>query len=110
MPLYIKTEKFRKETLKMSLEDRNKYLKNHKLWVEKLTKEGINIFSGFLVNENRNPGDGGVLIFRAEDFKNAKLIIMQDPMIKNDLVDWKLNEYVPVSGTLYNILNGDIFQ
>ena len=28
------------------------------------------------------------------DYKNALKIIKDDPMIKNDIVEWKLNEWV----------------
>jgi len=63
-------------------------------WIIKLKKEGINIKSGFLVDELKRPGDGGLLILEMNNFKNALKIIKNDPMIKNDLVKWKLNEWV----------------
>ena len=40
------------------------------------------------------PGDGGLLILEMNNYKNALEIIKNDPMIKNDLVEWKLNEWV----------------
>ena len=57
-------------------------------------KNGINIKSGFLVDELKRPGDGGLLILEMNNYKNALKIIKNDPMIKNDLVEWKLNEWV----------------
>jgi len=62
--------------------------------VKKLKKEGINIKSGFLVDELNRPGDGGLLILEMNNYRNALKIIKNDPMIKNDLVEWKLNEWV----------------
>ena len=63
-------------------------------WIKKLKKEGINIKSGFLVDELNRPGDGGLLILEMNNYKNALKIIKNDPMIKNDLVEWKLNEWI----------------
>jgi len=40
------------------------------------------------------PGDGGLLILEMNNYKNALEIIKNDPMIKNDLVEWKLNEWI----------------
>jgi hypothetical protein len=45
------------------------------------------------VKRNR-PGDGGLLILEMNNYRNALKIIKNDPMIKNDLVEWKLNEWV----------------
>ena len=47
-----------------------------------------------MINESKNPGDGGLLILEMNNYKNALKIIKNDPMIKNDLVEWKLNEWV----------------
>ena len=83
---------------------KKKYLINHDLkqkiinehidWIKKLKKEGINIKSGFLVDELKRPGAGGLLILEINNYENALKIIKNDPMIKNDLVEWKLNEWV----------------
>ncbi len=67
---------------------------------KKIKKRGnwINIKSGFLVDELNRPGDGGLLILEINNYRNALKIIKNDPMIKNDLVEWKvewkLNEWV----------------
>ena len=103
MPLFIKTEKFNQETLDMRHIERREYLIKHKEWVKSLIKNGINIFSGYLTNEDNIPGGGGVLILEANNFEEAKLVIMKDPMIKNNLVSWQLNILVP-------IVSGDLFK
>jgi len=93
MPFYVKTEIIKKEYLINNYLKR-KIIKEHIDWIKKLKKEGINIKSGFLVDELKRPGDGGLLIIEINNYKNALKIIKNDPMIKNDLVDWKLNEWI----------------
>jgi len=93
MPFFVKTEIIKKEYL-INNDLKRKIINEHIDWVKKLTKEGINIKSGFLVDEFNRPGDGGLLILEIKNYKNALKIIKDDPMIKNDLVEWKLNEWV----------------
>ena len=61
---------------------------------EFIKKEGINIKSGFLIDDLKKQGDGGLLIIEMKNYKNALKIIKNDPMITNNLVKWKLNEWV----------------
>ena len=90
MPFFIKTEIIKKEYL-INHDLKQKIINEHIDWIKKLKKEGINIKSGFLVDELNRPGDGGLLILEMNNFKNALKIIKNDPMNKNDLVEWKLN-------------------
>jgi uncharacterized protein YciI len=50
------------------------------------------------VDERRRPGGGGLLIFEAESYGEALAWVSQDPMIQAGLVDWTLQEWIPVSG------------
>ena len=93
MPFFVKTEIIKKEYLINNVLKR-KIIHKHIIWIKKLQKEGINIKSGFLVDELNKPGDGGLLILEMNNYKNALKIIKNDPMIKNDLVEWKLNEWI----------------
>ncbi len=93
MPFFVKTEIIKKEHL-TNLYLKQKIINEHIDWIKKLKKKGINIKSGFLVDELKRPGDGGLLIIEMNNYKNALKIIKNDPMIKNDLVKWKLNEWV----------------
>ena len=93
MPFFVKTEIIKKEYL-INHDLKQKIINEHIDWINKLKKEGINIKSGFLVDESNKPGDGGLLILEMNNFKNALKIIKNDPMIKNDLVEGKLNEWV----------------
>ncbi len=99
MPIFIKTEKFKDNALKLSNSERKKFLLLHKEWVRKINQCGHNIHSGYLINENKIPGGGGLLIIEAKDYLTAKKIIKDDPMIKNELVTWELQEWIPINGS-----------
>ena len=96
MPLFVKTEIIKKEFLSKN-KLKKKLIDMHKLWIKELTKAGINIKSGFLVNEIKEPGAGGLLIIEVKTYEEALKIIKEDPMIKNKIVDWKLNEWIDIS-------------
>ena len=93
MPFFVKTEVIKKEYL-INIDLKRKIIKEHINWIKKLKKKGINIKSGFLIDELKRPGDGGLLIIEMKNYKNALKIIKNDPMITNNLVKWKLNEWV----------------
>ena len=93
MPFFVKTEYIKKEYL-INNHFKQKIINEHIDWIKKLKKEGINIKSGFLIDEFKRPGDGGLLILEMNNYKNALKIIKSDPMIQNNLVEWKLNEWV----------------
>jgi len=105
MPIFIKTEKFKDTTLKLSNNERKIFLLMHKEWVKKISQSGHYIHSGYLINENKIPGGGGLLIFEAQDYSTAKKIIEQDPMIKNKLVIWELQEWIPINRSQPNFVN-----
>ena len=96
MPIFIKTEIIKKEYLNQK-DIRKKVINEHIQWIENLTRQGINIKSGFLVNELKQPGDGGLLILDIETYQEALEIIKKDPMIKNNIVKWKLNEWIDIT-------------
>jgi len=81
MPFFVKTENIKKEYLINNDLKRN-IINEHIDWVKKLNKEGINIKSGFLVDELKKPGDGGLLILEINNYENALKIIKNDPMIR----------------------------
>ena len=96
MPIFIKTEIIKKEYL-IQKDIRKKVINEHIQWIGNLKRKGINIKSGFLVNELKQPGDGGLLILDIETYNDALEIIKDDPMIKNNIVDWKLNEWIDIT-------------
>ncbi len=100
MPWFIKTEKFTLKTSKLSNEKRQRYLQAHCNWVMNLKQSGMKIASGYLVDNNRLPGGGGLLIIEAYSFEAAKSLIIKDPMIVANLVIWNLQEWIPVCGDI----------
>ena len=93
MPFFVKTEIIKKEYL-INNDLKRKIITEHINWIKKLKKEGLNIKSGFLIDELKRPGEGGLLILETNNYQNALEIIKNDPMITNDLVEWKLNEWI----------------
>ena len=96
MPIFVKTEIIKKEFISQN-KLKKKFVDKHILWIKKLKKAGINIKSGFLVNEIKEPGAGGLLIIEVKTYAEALKIIKEDPMIKNKIVDWKLNEWIDIA-------------
>ena len=95
MPYFIKTETIKSNYLG-EIDLKSKTIKKHKLWVKNLIDQGLNIKSGFLVDKDQVPGAGGFLIIECESFEEAEEIIKDDPMIKNNMVNWKLNEWINI--------------
>ena len=98
MPIFVKTEIIKREFLS-NQNIKKKFINKHKLWIEELKNAGVKIKSGFLVNETKEPGAGGLLTIEAETYKDALKIVKNDPMIKNEIVDWKLSEWIDISST-----------
>ena len=96
MPIFIKTETFNKKALNLSNKERKNFLLMHKEWVQNISESGDYIFSGYLINKQKMPGGGGLLIIEAENYLTAEKIIKEDPMIKNKLVIWELQEWIPI--------------
>ena len=96
MPIFIKTEVIKKEYL-IQKDIKEKVIKEHIKWMGNLKRKGINIKSGFLVDELKQPGDGGLLILDVKTYQDALEIIKNDPMIKNNIVEWKLNEWIDIT-------------
>ena len=95
MPIFVKTEIIKKEFINNKL--KKKFVDKHILWIKDLKKSGIKVRSGFLVNEIKKPGAGGLLIIEVKTYKDALKIVKNDPLIKNKIVDWKLSEWIDIS-------------
>ncbi len=100
MPLFVKTETFSPRTKALATSAKKNYVDKHLLWVKDLSKSGIKISSGYLIDQNQMPGGGGFLIFEAKSYTEAKSIIEKDPMIISHLVDWDLHELKSLFGNL----------
>ena len=104
MKLFIKTERFKAKTLLLPLQDKEKYIHAHKIWVNQLKDKGFKISSGYLIDKDGRPGGGGLMMLEAITFQQAKSIILKDPIIMAGLVNWELNEWIYASGSLINLI------
>ena len=93
MAIFVKTEFIKKEYLS-NIKITKEMIKNHINWIKKLKAEGINVKSGFLIDQNKKHGGGGFLIIECKTYNEAEKIIKNDPMIKSEIVNWKLHEWV----------------
>ena len=98
MGWFIKTETFTVQTAALSIEQRRPSLEAHRQWIAREAAAGRRLRSGFLVDAARRPGGGGLLIFEAASYAEALAWVQNDPMIQAGLVDWQLQEWIPVSG------------
>ena len=96
MPIFVKTEIIKTEFI-TDKKLKNKLIDKHILWIKELKKAGINVKSGFLVNEIKEPGAGGLLTIEVKTYQEALKIVKEDPLIKNNIVDWKLSEWIDIS-------------
>ena len=98
MPWFVKSETFTAATAALPIEQRRSTLAAHRDWVREEASAGRRLRSGFLVDANRQPGGGGLLMFEAQSYAEALLWVQNDPMIRAGLVEWQLQEWIPVSG------------
>ncbi|WP_320673915.1 YciI family protein [Prochlorococcus sp. MIT 1341] len=98
MPWFAKTETFTRSTRELSSQSRRKHIDMHIIWIKRMQSKGIQIYSGYLTDHKQTPGGGGLLIFKAKSFSEAKKIIEKDPMISAKLVTWKLHEWNLIAG------------
>ena len=99
MKWFVKTEKFCKPYPQVK-----PHLEAHREWVSSLrdSKNSAQqvIASGYRVDENDKPGGGGLMIFAAKDYSAAEELVMNDPLIENECVDWRLNRWIPETGDI----------
>lgn len=73
----------------------------HKVWVADLRHQGYCITSGYRVDSNGRPGGGGLMLLAAESYDDAMSVVLNDPLVANDCVDWELNGWVGQVGDIY---------
>ena len=96
MPIFVKTEMIKKEFIS-NKKLKKKFVDKHILWIKELKKTGVKVKSGYLVDEIKEPGAGGLLTIEVKTYKDALKIVKEDPMIKNKIVDWELSEWIDIS-------------
>jgi len=90
---FVKTEQFCKPFPVVK-----PHLDAHRTWVAELRSKGFCITSGYRVDSNGKPGGGGMMFFAAKSYKDAQDIVLQDPLVANDCVEWRLNGWIPEVG------------
>lgn len=99
MAWFVKTETFTAVAAVLSVEQRRPTLEAHRRWVLDEAAAGVRrLRSGYLVDGDRRPGGGGLLIFEASSYADALAWVQNDPMIIAGLVDWQVQEWIPVNG------------
>jgi uncharacterized protein YciI len=66
----------------------DKHVPAHKAYVEDLIAKGHRAKSGYWAQRG-----GGMLLFEADSLEEAKAIVAQDPLVKNNCVRYKLYEW-----------------
>jgi uncharacterized protein YciI len=66
----------------------DKHVPAHKTYVEDLIAKGHRAKSGYWAQRG-----GGMLLFEADSLSEAKAIVAQDPLVKNNCVRYKLYEW-----------------
>lgn len=77
-------------TYTSSLEEVDRLLDDHKLFLEKYYLEGIFILSG-----RKLPRTGGVILAQAESMAAIEKIIAEDPFNRHGLADYTITEFLP---------------
>ena len=95
MPFFIKIETIKREFL-INKKEKNEAIRKHISWIKSLRAKGKNVQSGYLVDYLDKPGGGGLLIIESNSFKEAKEILENDPMIKDEIVEWQLHKWIDV--------------
>lgn len=92
---FVKTEQFCKPFPVVK-----PHLEAHRSWVAKLRSEGQCITSGYRVDSEGKPGGGGLMFFTAKGHKEAVELVLQDPLVSSECVDWELNGWIPEVGNI----------
>jgi uncharacterized protein YciI len=100
---FIKSESFTEAFRALPGPQRSAQLQAHREWVAQQRAAGVSIASGFLVDGQRQPGGGGLLVLQANSHAEALVLIQQDPLIAAGWVDWQLHEWIAAAGDLGNL-------
>ncbi len=100
MAWFIKTETLTDGFRSLPGPERAAHLQAHRDWVQAQRAAGVVIASGFLVDGQRRPGGGGLLVLQVASYAEAWALIAQDPLIAGGWVDWQLHEWIPAAGDL----------
>ena len=97
MGWYVKTETFKASKTFPQIRP---HLDAHKRWVDELRQGGTKITSGYRVDQDGKPGGGGLMIFDAPSYADARELVLQDPLVANDCTDWQVNGWIADVGDI----------
>eukprot|EP00978_Attheya_sp_CCMP212_P013708 scaffold34476_cov50-Attheya_sp.AAC.1 len=92
---FVKTEQFCKPFPVVK-----PHLEAHRIWVEDMRAKGFCITSGYRVDAEGKPGGGGMMFFAAKSYAQAEALVLQDPLVINQCVEWRLNGWIPEVGNV----------
>mmetsp|Transcript_20670 Transcript_20670/g.29900 ORF Transcript_20670/g.29900 Transcript_20670/m.29900 type:complete len:148 (+) Transcript_20670:71-514(+) len=92
---FVKTEQFKKPFPEVK-----PHLEAHRAWITELRESGFCVTSGYRVDAEGRPGGGGLMIFAATNYSAAEALVLQDPLVANNCVDWQLNGWIAEVGEL----------
>ena len=92
---YYKTERFKRPLLEMQ-----PFLQEHKEWVLSLRRRGFCITSGYRVDTEGQPGGSGLMFLAAKSYDDAVNLVMQDPLVTNDCVEWEVYGWIGQVGDI----------
>uniref|UniRef100_A0A7S4QFC4 N-acetyltransferase domain-containing protein n=1 Tax=Ditylum brightwellii TaxID=49249 RepID=A0A7S4QFC4_9STRA len=100
LPLPTESWFCKTETFKKSYPEVKPHLDAHKDWVKHLRAKGHCITSGYRVDSQGKPGGGGLMFLSAKSYEDALDVVLQDPLVQNDCVDWELNGWIGQVGDI----------
>jgi uncharacterized protein YciI len=83
MPVFVKIEE---GIVDKTIFDR--YVPEHKIYVKELIAKGHKARTGYWAEFG-----GGMLLFEASSFEEAKKIVAEDPLVRNGCVNYQLHEW-----------------
>ena len=92
---FCKTETFCKPFLEVK-----PFLEQHRAWVAEERLAGRAVTSGYRLDSEGRPGGGGLMLFKAEDYKAAEDFVARDPLVSSGCVNFQLNQWVAEVGDL----------
>lgn len=72
----------------------------HLAWLAELERSGHRPVSGYWADRKGRSGEGagGMLLFWAESWEQARVVVEHDPLIRRGCVRWTLHQWQPVFG------------
>lgn len=72
----------------------------HLAWLAQLERAGPRPVSGYWADRKGRSGDGagGMLLFWADSWEQAQVLVEADPLIRRGCVRWTLHQWQPVFG------------